>query len=106
MTENEILKAMSDMLHPILEKVTKMETDMLEMKKDIAELKSDVSTLKSDVSEIKETVNHNYNLTLEFYGIQKEHNTEVSDMLDTISGELDMHNNQIARNTAAIKRYK
>ena len=92
MADQELLQAMSDMLKPIL-------AEMQEMKEKINEIDKKVDA-------IDRKVDRNYNLTLEFYGSQKEHNTEVSDTLDVLSGEMEMHNNQIAKNTAALKRYK
>lgn len=102
------------------EDVSSLKEDVSTLKTEVSSLKEDVSSLKEDVSFLKEKtdkldlkidtldfkVDRNYDLTLEFYGNQKEHNTEVSDTLITISGELEMHNNQIAKNTAALKRYK
>ena len=92
MTDQELLQAMSDMLKPIL-------AEMQEAKEKLNEIDKRVDT-------IDKKVDRNYDLTLEFYGRQKEHNTEVSDTLDIFSGEMEMHNNQIAKNTAALKRYK
>ena len=69
-------------------------------------MKEKINEIDKKVDTIDQKVDRNYDLTLEFYGNQKEHNTEVSDTLVTISGELEMHNNQIAKNTAVLKRYK
>jgi hypothetical protein len=44
--------------------------------------------------------------TLEFYGSYKEDITQLSDKIDVITGVLDMHAAQIARNTADIKKMK
>ena len=102
-------------------------SEMKDMKKDIAEIKSNVGGIETKVNQIETKVNQietkvnqietkvnqvdskvdrNYDKTVEFYAMQQEHNTEVSDTLVTITGELEMHNNQIAKNTAAIRRYK
>lgn len=99
MTDQELLQAMSDMLKPIL-------AEMQGVKEKLDEIDKRVDTIENKVDAIDRKVDRNYNLTLEFYGSQKEHNTEVSDTLDVLSGEMEMHNNQIAKNTAALKRYK
>ncbi|MDO4298855.1 MAG: hypothetical protein Q4C59_10350, partial [Lachnospiraceae bacterium] len=81
-------------------------SEMKDMKKDIAEIKSKVDGIETKVNQVDSKVDRNYDKTVEFYAMQQEHNTEVSDTLVTITGELEMHNNQIAKNTAAIRRYK
>lgn len=96
---SEDLQAIASLLKPIEQRLDNIE-------KDVFSLKSDVSTLKTDVSEIKKTVNKHYNMLEEFYVYQKEHNTEVSNTLSIVEGELEMHNNQIALNTAQLKRVK
>ncbi|WP_394926464.1 hypothetical protein [uncultured Robinsoniella sp.] len=56
--------------------------------------------------DIENLVSANYKMTEEFYVAQKEANSELFDQIAVISGELEMHNNQIARNTADLRRYK
>ncbi|MDO5344792.1 MAG: hypothetical protein Q4E91_03510 [Lachnospiraceae bacterium] len=90
-----------------LQAIAELMDEKLEpLKKDFTDLKSDVSSLQSDVSEIKLIVNKNYSLTEEFYVKQKEANTEAKDRIKVITGELEMHNEQISRNTADIELYK
>lgn len=96
MTDKDLLQAISDIIDKKLEPI----------KKDIADIRSDISDIKLKVDVIDTKVDRNYNITLDFYGNQKEHNTEASDTLDTITGQLEMHNNQIAKNTAVLKRCK
>lgn len=96
----------TELLQMILSEIQSMKTDISELKNDVSELKTDVSTLKADTAEIKDTVNKNYGMLEEFYVYQKEHNTEVSNSLAIVEGELEMHNNQIAINTAQLKRLK
>lgn len=86
--------------------VSTLKADVSGLKSNVSGLKLDVSTLKTDVSELKETVNKNYGMLEEFYVHQKEHNTEIMDTLSIIEGELAMHNNQIARNTAQLQCVK
>lgn len=63
-----------------------------------------ITNIENDVAQIKETVNKNYGMLEEFYVYQKEHNTQTSDTLGVIEGELEMHNNQISLNTAKLKQ--
>ena len=107
------LQGVKEKLSTVETKVDTLETkvdnidkkvDTLETKVDTLETKVGIIDKKVDILETK--VDQNYDTTLEFYVNQKEHNTEVSKVLDIITGELDMHNNQIAMNTAVLKRYK
>ena len=101
-----LLKPIDRRLDTIERDVSTLKTDVSGLKLDVSTLKSDVSDLKLDVSELKETVNKNYGMLEEFYVHQKEHNTEIMDTLSIIEGELAMHNNQIARNTAQLQCVK
>lgn len=83
-----------------------MKTDMQNMKTDIHAMNKRLANVESDVTEIKETVNKNYDKTLEFYAKQMENNTEMRDRIRVIFGELEMHSEQISRNTADIRLYK
>lgn len=100
---NDDLQAIASLLDT---KMNPIEKRLDNIEEDISSLKTDVSTLKSDLTELKETVNKNYDMLEEFYVYQKEQNTEVSNSLSIVEGELEMHNNQIARNTAQLKRVK
>ena len=104
-TDNRLSKVEID-VSDLKSDVSGLKSDVSELRSDTSTLKSDVFTLKSDTSEIKQTVNKNYALTEEFYINQKEANTEVKDRIKVITGELEMHNEQISRNTADIKLYK
>lgn len=55
--------------------------------------------------DIENLVRANYKMTEAFYVSQKEANTELFDQIAIISGELEMHNNQISKNTADLRRY-
>ncbi|WP_394916086.1 hypothetical protein, partial [uncultured Robinsoniella sp.] len=55
--------------------------------------------------DIENLVRANYKMTEDFYISQKEVNTELFDQIAIISGELEMHNNQISKNTADLRRY-
>lgn len=113
------------------QEVSELKQDVSELKQDVSELKQEVSELKRDVSDLKsrmtsvekelaewnekgalktdlaalqETVCKNYDMLQEFYVYQKEWNAETSDRLKIIEGRLDMHDSQIARNTADLKK--
>lgn len=81
-------------------------SEMKDMKKDIAEIKSKVDGIETKVNQIDSKVDRNYDKTVEFYAMQQEHNTEVSDTLELVSGKLEIYADQTARNTLALKRYK
>ncbi len=98
----QILAEMQEMKKDISD--IKLRVDTIEQKVDTIEQK--VDTIEQKVDTIDKKVDRNHDLTLEFYGSQKEHNTEVSNTLDILSGEMEMHTNQIAINTAALKRIK
>ena len=51
---------------------------------------------------IEYVVSRNYDLTLEFYVAQKEFNADTREHLRKIDGILEMHSNQIVKNTADI----
>ena len=55
--------------------------------------------------DIENLVRANYKMTEDFYVSQKEANTGLFDQIALISGELEMHNNQISKNTADLRRY-
>lgn len=78
MTDQELLQAMSDMLKPILEKVTNIE----------------------------ETVNKNYDKTLEFYGQYKEDANEIKEQLAEVQVRQEIFENQTIKNTAKLKLIK
>lgn len=106
------------------QEVSKLKQDVSELKQEVSELKRDVSDLKSrmtsvekelaewnekgalktDLAALQETVCKNYDMLQEFYVYQKEWNAETSDRLKIIEGRLDMHDSQIARNTADLKK--
>lgn len=71
--------------------------------KDLKE-KIEKGALKTDLAALQETVCKNYDMLQEFYVYQKEWNAETSDRLKIIEGRLDMHDSQIARNTADLKK--
>ena len=105
-------------------KQEELKQDVSELKQEVSELKRDVSDLKSrmtsvekelaewnekgalktDLAALQETVCKNYDMLQEFYVYQKEWNAETSDRLKIIEGRLDMHDSQIARNTADLKK--
>ncbi len=106
------------------QEVSELKQDVSELKQEVSELKRDVSDLKSrmtsvekelaewnekgalktDLAALQETVCKNYDMLQEFYVYQKEWNAETSDRLKIIEGRLDMHDSQIARNTADLKK--
>ena len=106
------------------QEVSELKQDVSELKQEVSELKRDVSDLKSrmtsvekelaewnekgalktDLAALQETVCKNYDILQEFYVYQKEWNAETSDRLKIIEGRLDMHDSQIARNTADLKK--
>lgn len=100
--------------------VSELKTEMAEVKEDIAELKADMTEVKADIVELKtdmsdmkivterlsQTVEKHFSMTLEFYGRQMEHNTRINDLFEIMIGQMDMHTNQISRNTADIKKLK
>ena len=106
------------------QEVSELKQDVSELKQEVSELKRDVSDLKSrmtsvekelaewnekgalktDLAALQETVCKNYDMLQEFYVYQKEWNAETSDRLKIIDGRLDMHDSQIARNTADLKK--
>lgn len=65
-----------------------------------------ITGIEKDVSEIKQTVNNNYDKTLEFYAIQKEHNTEISEKLEIIGARQEIFENQTIKNTAKLQLIK
>ena len=97
---NEDLQAIAALLD------TKLDIKLKPIEQRLDNIESKVLALQNDVADVKETVNKNYTLTEEFYVSQKEHHTEIADSLAIVTGELDMHNHQIARNTAELKRVK
>lgn len=78
MTDQELLQAMSDMLKPILEKVTNIE----------------------------DTVNKNYDKTLEFYGQYKEDANEIKEQLAEVQARQEIFESQTIKNTAKLKLIK
>ena len=106
------------------QEVSELKQEVSELKQEVSELKRDVSDLKSrmtsvekelaewnekgalktDLAALQETVCKNYDMLQEFYVYQKEWNAETSDRLKIIEGRLDMHDSQIARNTADLKK--
>ena len=135
MTDNELLKAMSDMmdqkldekLQPITirldrvderldkmddrfdkmdERLDKMDERLDKMDERLDKMDDRFGKMDDRFDRLEALVAQNYDKTLEFYDAQQEANTEMADRLITIQGQLDMHTNQIARNTADIRRYK
>lgn len=100
------ISSMKNDISSLKSEVSGMKSEMSTMKSEMSDMKDDISSLKSDVVEIKQTVNKNYDLLEEFYVTQKEHNTDVMCRIKIIEGEIDMHSNQIALNTADLKRVK
>ena len=120
-------REVSELKQEVLElkqEVSELKQDVSELKQEVSELKRDVSDLKSrmtsvekelaewnekgalktDLAALQETVCKNYDMLQEFYVYQKEWNAETSDRLKIIEGRLDMHDSQIARNTADLKK--
>lgn len=109
MTDQEILQAMASMIQPIADDISELKTDvaelkveMAEVKADVAELKVEMAEMKTDVAGLKETVTLNYEKTLEFYGMQKEFNTGLSDMVSEILARQIIYEGQTVRNTAML----
>lgn len=106
MEDRELLELILQKVTSIDERVTNIEKDIDTLKSDVSVMKSDISTLKSDTSEIKQTVNKNYDKTLEFYGYQRESNTEMSEKFEQMSARAEIFENQTVKNTADIRRIK
>ena len=53
---------------------------------------------------IDQKIDRNYDAVMSFFSRQQEINTETSEKLNFIMGQLDMHNTQIALNTAMLKQ--
>ena len=131
MTANEKLDVLITKMDEFGRELASLKREVSELKQDVSELKQEVSELKRDVSDLKsrmtsvekelaewnekgalktdlaalqETVCKNYDMLQEFYVYQKEWNAETSDRLKIIEGRLDMHDSQIARNTADLKK--
>ena len=66
---------------------------------------SELNAYNKRFDDIENLVRANYKMTEEFYVSQKEANTGLFDQIALISGELEMHNNQISKNTADLRRY-
>ncbi len=114
MTDNELLKAMSDMmdqkldekLQPITIRLDRVDERLDKMDDRFDKMDERLDKMDDRFDRLEALVAQNYDKTLEFYAAQQEANTEMADRLITIQGQLDMHTNQIARNTADIRRYK
>lgn len=78
MADQELLQAMSNMLKPILEKVTNIEN----------------------------TVNKNYEKTLAFYGQYKENADEIKEQLAEVQARQEIFESQTIKNTAKLKLIK
>lgn len=109
-----------ELLEQILNKLSELEHGQQKMQKDIDNIQSKVdgievkmnqidskvNQIETKVNQIDSKVDRNYDKTVEFYAMQQEHNTEVSDTLELVSGKLEIYADQTARNTLALKRYK
>ena len=62
--------------------------------------------MDSKIDMLQNTVNRNYDLLEEFYVNQREFNVDMKDRMQVIEGKVEMHGNQIARNTAEIREIK
>lgn len=69
-------------------------------------LDTKLAPINERLDRIETKVDKNYDLLERFYVEQQEVNTDTADQLDVISGKLEMHDNQIARNTADLRRIK
>ncbi len=108
---------MKEEVSSLKEEVSVLKKDMTEMKEEVSSLKEDVSFLKIDVSVLKKdmadvksnmskmgaAIANNYEMLEEFYVYQKEFNARVIKEIRLINGKLEMHDNQIARNTEMLK---
>lgn len=103
--ETDVSGLKTDMTE-VKEDIAELKTDMTEVKADIVELKTDMSDMKIVTERLSQTVEKHFSMTLEFYGRQMEHNTRINDLFEIMIGQMDMHTNQISRNTADIKKLK
>lgn len=105
---NDDIMAISQLLdlklQPIKEDLETVKTDIISMQTDITNMQTDITNMQTDITDIKTTVTKNYDLLERFYANQQEHNTDTTDRIDIVSCKLEMYANQIARNTADIKR--
>lgn len=91
---------MEDTLKLILEKLEKLD----KIETEIAGIKEQLSTLETKVDSMDKKIDRNYDLTLEFYGMQKEANTKVADKLNEVDARVDIFSDQTVKNTAALKK--
>ena len=88
------------------EKVTELDEKVAELDEKVTQFDEKITDFDEKLQALDEKVTMHYDLTVEFYGNQQESNTETNDRLKVIEGELEMHRNQIARNTSDIKWIK
>ena len=76
-----------------------------DIENNLGNVSSELNAYNKRFDDIENLVRANYKMTEDFYVSQKEANTELFDQIAIISGELEMHNNQISKNTADLRRY-
>ena len=111
--DRKLEEKLDQKLHPIWQELSGLnkrvdtvseQVNTLDKRFDVLEEK--VNVLDEKVNALDERVTRNYDLLVEFYGKQQEENRFLRDELKLIHGKLQVHDNQIARNTADIAELK
>ncbi|MDO4323127.1 MAG: hypothetical protein Q4C61_11415 [Lachnospiraceae bacterium] len=101
-----ISEIMDIKIQPINERLDKMDERIDQIDGRIDQMDVRLDKMDERLDNIEFAVSRNYDLTLEFYASQKEFNNEFREHLHKIDGRLEMHDNQIAKNTADIRYLK
>lgn len=99
MTDNEILKAMSDLLNPVI-------VDLSEIKSKIVVVDEKIGSLENKMDALDERVDRNYGKILEFYAYQRETNESLTEKVAYTEEKLNIFSDQTIKNMVELKRYK
>ena len=104
MTEKNLLEQILSEVQGMKQSFGSLENrmDKMDERFDSIDLRLDKMDDRQD--KIDQKIDRNYDAVMSFFSRQQEINTETSEKLNFIMGQLDMHNRQIALNTAMLKQ--
>ncbi len=105
MTDNEILKAMSDLLNPVIVDLSEIKSKIVVVEK-VSSLDEKVGSLDGKVDSLDEKVDRNYGKILEFYAYQRETNESLTEKVAYTEEKLNIFSDQTIKNMVELKRYK
>lgn len=104
MTEKNLLEQILSEVQGMKQSFGSLENRMDKMENRLDKMDDRFDSIDLRLDKMDQKIDRNYDAVMSFFVKQQEINTETSTKLNFVMGQLDMHNTQIAFNTAMLKQ--